>query len=83
MSKCTWQYETLAGICKWQRSWKIFAIQGWVWEYTIDLECEVENEIVEYVSIDKKLDDSDVNISINKDVHKFELHEIDLEKRRI
>lgn len=59
---------------------------------TIDLDYEEEdhiiefpdskvgNHIVEYVSVDKHLDDLDVNISVNKDVHKLELHEIDPEK---
>lgn len=47
------------------------------------LDSEVENQIVEYVSVDKQLDDSDVNISLGKDVHKLELHETDPKKRRI
>jgi len=59
---------------------------------SIDSECEEEdqiiefpdskvgNQIIEYVSIDKQLDDSDVNISVSKDVHKLELHKINPEK---
>lgn len=55
---------------------------------SIDSDCEeedqiiefpdskVENQIIEYRSVDKQLDDSDVNI----DVHLLELHEIDPEK---
>lgn len=47
---------------------------------SIDLECELENQIVVHSDVEKQLDNSYVNIHINKVVNKVELLEIDPKK---
>ena len=49
-------------------------------ENSIYLDCELENQIVVHSNIEKQLNNSDVNIHVDKVVNKLELFEIDPEK---
>ena len=52
-------------------------------EDSIDLDCELEDQIVVHSNVGKKLDDSYVNTHVDKVVKKLELIRIDPEKRRV